>query len=276
MKKLSMVKVGIGVIAAAFFAFLPGKTLAADGSIKIGGEELWVASGSETNGAETAKYTASTKTLEFNGLDTTTIIINVPDALTIKLGNNGSHAASINATGNITMTGTKTLELSGNYKVKGDFNLNGPSLVMLTGDLEVTDGNLKLTKGSVSAKNITLKDNDNAKQAKITISEDANFSVTGGVSAVYNYTTTTKGITLASALCTTPFTSIINIDGASGTTTAFSIDGNSAAAGGFSTTTTCTEENPEVPDTLDAVYIYAIILVVSSAIFIYRRHLAKR
>ncbi len=256
MKKYSFVKVGFGIVAAAFFAFLPGKTFAADSSIKIGSEEIWVESGTKNNDAETAKYTASSKTLELKGLSTTSEIkvTNVAN-LTIKLTSNSS-ASSLTAKGsNITINGTKSLSLSG--------------------DLSVTDGNLKFTSGSIAARNIVLKDNDDATQNKITIENQAVLSTSGSIKATYAYTTSTKGIVLANSLCTNPVASIINLSEASGTTTTFSTNGTTAATG-LATTTTCTEENPAVPETLDAVYIYAIIFVASSAIFIYRRHLAKR
>ena len=89
-------------------------------------------------------------------------------------------------------------------------------------------------------------------------------------------TTTRKGITIDSTLCTTPRASITNISDTSGTMTTFSTDGTAAIANGITVSTTCAEENPDVPETLDAVYVYALIFVASSAIFVYRRHLAKR
>ena len=66
-----MVKLDIGIIAAAFFAYLPRTTFAVETpSIEVGGESLYVKSGTKSNSNKTATYSAATNTLKLKDFST--------------------------------------------------------------------------------------------------------------------------------------------------------------------------------------------------------------
>ena len=289
MKKSLGLKICAGVATFSALAFLPSSAYAVNTAINIDGDKLFVSGPNsvESNDAGTATYYGDTKTLILDGYKGGAIETDI-DSLTIQVLNDSEITATTNAiksTGNVTITVNegKSLKSAGNFDIDGgSFTLTSGALDLGTKDLKVTEGNIK-TDGSIKAANITLVDTNKSAQSKITIDDGAAVEVTKAISAKYNYAATDKGIVLGSKICAFPAAEVENVAGtgtSKATTTTFTTstltsgitDGIKLSAAACS----ATEDGVENPDTLDMVYVYAAILVASSAILGYRRYIAKR
>lgn len=301
MKKSLGLKICASILVAPIFASFARGAFAADTptySIKVGGSELYSATEKKENIEETASFEAGTKegtgTLTLNGYtggsittDLTDLTINVVKDSTIT-----STTKSIYSTGSaLTIMGTGKLEVSNSIEVSGTFTQESGELTVKDNDI-VSKGTIKIN-GKVTARSISLSaaaptnSNSAATYGKILIGEKANVTVSKDITANYTTTATAKGIELTK-VCASPAASIINIAGTGTikTSTVFSADGSKAITGGLKIASSyCTEagksssttkDDTKNPDTLDAIYYYVAALVASSAILIYRRHLAKR
>ena len=232
MKKFSSLRLGLGIAAFAASLILPSaKTFAAEPSIKINSNDVYVSSGSKSTPDGKHTYNADTKTLSIGA--------SVSD---IKISNI-------------------------------DITVKSTSASTVTQHFDVSNGSVKLT-GDITIHRITLVDTDSTKQDKIEFISGANIKVSNGIVANYSYNTKTPGIVYDKSLC-------FNSDNADKITT-------TNKSGSYKTTTelkgsnitisssNCSSDaNPEIPETLDMIYVYVAIFMVSSAIFAYRRYLAK-
>ena len=289
MKKSLGLKICAGIAAFSAIAFLPSTASAVNTSIKVDGVDIFVSGPNsvESNDDNTATYYGDTKTLILDGYTGGAINTDI-DSLVIQVLNNSEITAvtnGIKSTGNVTITVNdgKQLKSAGNIDVTGNFALSSGTLDLGAKDLKVTDGNIKID-GAIKAANITLNDTNSASQAKISINDGASVEVTKSIKANYNFAATEKGIVLGNKICASPAAEVSNVTGtgsSKATTTTFTTseltsgvtDGIKLSAAACSATG---EEGVDNPDTLDAIYVYAAILVASSAILGYRRYIAKR
>ena len=107
----------------------------------------------------------------------------------------------------------------------------------------------------------------------LTIDDSATLATSGDIS-VYHKTAGTTGIKLGAKLCAKDKKAEIKTSTPSSETWAalYRIAGPIS----LSSTYCSGGKTPSTPETIDAVYVYVAILVASSAIFAYRRYLAKR
>ncbi|MDO4759992.1 MAG: hypothetical protein Q4A33_01670 [Candidatus Saccharibacteria bacterium] len=142
------------------------------------------------------------------------------------------------------------------------------------GDISVTGQNItiKTTSAQSSKKigRISVFGDSTTPKPVLTIEDSAVLATTGDI-AVYHKSTGTTGIKLGANLCAKSGSAEIKTGSVSSFAATYTIKGPvSLSASG------CKDSNPDSPETIDIVYVYAAVLVASSAIFAYRRHLAKR
>ena len=136
MKKISGIKLGLGVfaLAAMLFTFLPSKAFAANPVISAG-SNLYVASGSKSNSASTATYDASTKTLNLRGYSGNVTISNTTGKVTIS----GSGTIS-----KLTLTNTNvdfvlaSVTINQTVATSSTVNFSASSNITLANDLVAT------------------------------------------------------------------------------------------------------------------------------------------
>ena len=286
MKKSLGLKICAGIAVFSALAFLPSSAYALNNRINVGIDNLISSgpNGSGSNDEGTATYMSDTKTLILDGYTGGAIDTDI-DSLTIQVLNDSEITATttaIRSTGNVTITVNegKTLKAAGDIATTGSFTLSSGNLDLGAKDLKVTNGNIKID-GNLKAANISLSDTDNTTQAKITINDGASVEVTGGIKANYNFAATEKGIILGSKICSNPAAEITNKAGAGSTRAVTTTFTSTAAPDGITngiklSAAACSANGVDNPDTLDMIYVYAAILVASSAILGYRRYIAKR
>lgn len=289
MKKSLGLKICAGLLAVPLLATFSHGAFAADElELMVGSEDIYTASGTEKNVDETASYDASTKTLtldNYKGKAITTnlasLTINVKTASTIT----DSAKTTLQSSGLITITGKK-LTLSNGISVDGGFILEAGDIDLGATTL-TSKGTIKIN-GAIKAGSISLTANA-ITDGKIMFNEKADVNVSKDITANYASAVTQKGIEL-NKVCADA--DIINISGTgktASTTTVFSTDGKAGVLRGVKISSAIcpsekeTEkkeeqktEDKENPDTADSIYFYVAALVASSAILVYRRHLAKR
>ncbi|MBR6965023.1 hypothetical protein IKH83_01775 [Candidatus Saccharibacteria bacterium] len=166
-------------------------------------------------------------------------------------------------TGNVTIEGVAVT-------VKTGSKTN--SLTLLKSDSALTiDGKLKVTNIRVTPDSTVTT--GSAATPKLSITANAVVDLVEEITVTHRATSQeTDAIEIASKLCAKNGSVEITKQALSSTTTNYKVKGpvNIAAANCDGSKT------PGTPDTLDAVYIYVAIFVASSAIFAYRRYLAKR
>ncbi|MBR5027318.1 hypothetical protein IKX64_01870 [Candidatus Saccharibacteria bacterium] len=283
MKKSLGLKICASLLAVPILGtFCRGAFAVTNSTLKVGSEDIFTATGSESNAEETATYDSTTKTLTLKGYkgkaidtDIASLTINVTEASTVT-----DTVKTLHSTGNITITGKK-LTLSNGLDVDGGFILESGEVDLGTTDL-TAKGTIKIN-GAIKAGSIVLTAESPAK-AKIMLNEKADVAVTKYINANYSTKATVKGIEL-NKVCANA--KIINIDGTgktASTTTVFSSDEKTGVTNGVKISSALCEtskdeekkEEKKNPDTADSIYFYVAALVASSAIFVYRRHLAKR
>ncbi len=103
MKKISGLTLGLGVLAAAFFALIPNNNTFA--KVTIGGTEV------KTTSSNGIKYSSSTHTITLTGYDGgKSLIIDETEPVTIKATSGNNRFADITSNGNISfeVTGSET------------------------------------------------------------------------------------------------------------------------------------------------------------------------
>ncbi len=288
MKKSLGLKICAGIAAVSALAFLPSSAYAVNTTLKVDGESIFVSgpnSVMSTEGTDGATYHGDTKTLILDGYKGGAITTDI-DSLTIQVLNDSeitATTAAIKSTGNVTVSvnNGKTLKSAGPVDITGSFALESGSVDLGANDLKVTNGNIKIT-GAIKAANITLIDNDKTSQAKITINDGASVEVTKSIKANYSFDATEAGIVLGSKICASPAAEVKNIAGtgsSKATTTTFTTSELTTGIDSgikLSAEACSADGNVKNPDTLDMIYVYAAILVASSAILGYRHFIAKR
>lgn len=295
MKKSLGLKICAGLAVVSALAFLPAKTFATTNTtLKVGGETLFSGepNGKKSNLQSTATYDVDKKILYLSGynqgaittdIDALTIVVTDDSAIT---GTSAGIATVDGASANITVSINegKKLTAKGGVDLHGTFTLSSGSLDLGEGALKVTNGNVKFTGGSLTAGSVLLSDTDATTQAKISIDATASVKVSKSINAVYNFAATEKGISLANKICSNPAAEVTNINGTGSAKVTTTLT-NATATNGITTgvelsTAACSAEGASAPvdnpDTFDMVYVYAALLVASSAILGYRRYIAKR
>ncbi len=280
MNKSLGLKVCAGLLAVPILATFSHSAFAVNSVLKVGSEDIYTATGTEKSVDETAIYDAATKTLTLKGYqgkaidtDIASLTIKVTEASTIT----DATATTLKSSGNVTVTGQK-LTLSNGIAVDGSFTNDSVNI-----DLGATDLTAKGTiriNGALKAGSVTLN-SDSPTKAKIMISEKADIAVTKGIVANYTTGATQKGIELNKVCADAEIINITEAGKAATMSTVFSTDGKTGVTKGVKISSAlCNEtkksENKENPDTADNIALYVVALVASSAILIYRRHLAKR
>ena len=295
MKKSLGLKICAGIAVVSALAFLPTANTYAD-TLSVGGENLFKAgpNSEQPNDDLTATYKGDSKVLILDGYKGGMISTDI-EGLTIKVVDDSeitSTSTAIKSTGQVTISVDKgkTLKSSGNFTISEGLTVSTGTVDLGTKNIEVTDGNIKFSEGSyIKAANITLNDTDKTSQAKITIDNGATVEVTGAIKANYKFATEEKGIELGKNLCTAPAAEVENVAASTTnksnisttfTTSSFKSgisNGIKISSEGCSSKIVDEDGNEvENPETLDMIYVYAAILVASSAILGYRRYIAKR
>lgn len=292
MKKSLGLKICASILAVPFLASFAHGALAADADPQLIIDDLDIYNPlqAQSNSDDTATYDPSTGILTLDGYKGGAISSNLPK-LTIKVEKDSS-ITDITKTlvykgEDLTITGG-TLTLSNGLDSDGRVALESGTLNLGTSDL-TAKGNISI-KNTVVAGSI-LVNAASPTNAKIIITEKANVTVSKTIAANYTTETTTKGIEI-NKVCAKPAASIVNISGTGSvkTQTVFSVNERTAVNTGLnisnancgttpasSTTTNKTStETEKNPNTADNVALYVAALVASSAILIFRRHLAKR
>lgn len=296
MKKSLGLKICAGIAVVSALAFLPGKTYALNSSLKVGDDILFQGSASSSPSANldrTATYDPSSKTLIIDGAqseeplgpivsDISGLVISIVSDATI----DSESGAAITSDGGVTISSSagKTLTVKGDAKISGSFILQSGNIDLGKNSLTVNEANLKIQGGSINAGSIVLKDTNASSQAKIQIENDTKVKVAEYIKASYSFAAADKGIALGDKICANPAAVISNINGtgAEKVSTVFTNDANkNGITSGLSLSAEACEEvasgeSIENPNTLDMVYVYAAILVASSAMLGYRRYIAKR
>jgi hypothetical protein len=282
MKKSLGLKICASLLAVPILAiFSRSASAAVNTTLKVGSEDIYTASGSESNLEETATYDATSKTLTLKGYqgkaittDLVQLTINVAADSTITDTN-----TTLVSTGNVTVTGKK-LTLANGISVDGGFILEAGNVDLGSSDL-VSKGTIKIN-GAIKARSITVS-TDAPTRGKIMFNEKADVIVTKDISANYTTSTTTKGIELNKVCANAQIINVEQTGKTASTTTLFSSDGKAGVTNGVKISSAlCTtpaddkKEDKTNPDTADSIYFYVAALVASSAILVYRRHLAKR
>lgn len=267
MKKFFGHKLCASLVLAFLFSLIPLNAFAATSHVFVNGnsEDLYVASGSKSSTNGTATYTASTKTLTLKNYSGKTIASDVDG---LKIVSNGSNRIIADA-------GKAAISVK-----NGSLTISGGSLNLGSAALVVENGNLTIENINLTASSIGLTDTDSTVQNKITIGNGAIISLSGAMTAQYSFNATTKGIVLNSSICVSPSAEIKNIKSGSLTVSTFTANGTSKLNNFSLSSSNCAASGNggtvENPDTIDTVYIYVAILVASSAILLYRRHIVKR
>lgn len=282
MKKSLGLKICASLLAVPILAtFGRGALATTNTTLLVGNQDLYTASGTESNGDGTAVYDSTTKTLTLKGYkgkaidtDIASLTINVTEASTII-----DTKKTLHSTGIVTVTG-KTLTLSNGIDTEGSFILESGNVDLGTTDLTAA-GTIKIN-GSIKARSITLTAESPAK-AKIMIYEKADIAVTKDITANYSTSASQKGIELNKVCANADIINLAGTGKTATTTTVFSSDGKTGVTNGVKVSTAlCSDtkedskSGKENPDTADNIYFYVAALVASSAILVYRRHLAKR
>lgn len=248
-----------GITLAAFFALAPANVFAANSTVTVNGsEDLYVVSGTRASSDGSATYTAASKTLTLNNYTGSAIESDV-DGLKISL------------------TGTNTINTSADVAIKstGSLSINGGGSLKTTGAVGVSNGNLNVENVKITARSLAINDEDSSVQNKITIGAKTELNLSGSISARYNFAISEKGVLLSSSICTNPTAQVANIKSGNITTSTLSTDGSTSLKGIKASAAICADTDAKNPDTFDAIYLYAALLVVSSAIFASRRYLAR-
>lgn len=181
---------------------------------------------------------------------------------TVKLGTEDISNKDKNAAGTVLYDKTnKILTLNG---YAGNITVNDQNITIKTG----------ASQAGKSISKITVAGGSTVGQPVLTIDDSASLVTTGDI-VVSHKAAGTTGIKLGAKLCAKGNgAEVVKSAGAAGSsfTTVYTVKGpvNLSASN-------CTsDKSPNTPETIDAVYIYVAVLVASSAIFAYRRHLAKR
>lgn len=192
----------------------------------------------------------------------------------ITSGKNEANTATY-ANGVLTLNGVtaSTIDIDGvDVTIKTGSKTNSVTTLKSKNSLTI-DGKLKVNKITIIPVNTATGD---AATPKLKITANAVVDLTGATNAIsVTHRATSKetdAIDIAAKLCAKNGSVEISKTSSTGGTAIYSVNGpvNIAAANCDGSKT------PGTPDTLDAVYIYVAIFVASSAIFAYRRYLAKR
>lgn len=159
--------------------------------------------------------------------------------------------------------------------VKYDSSTKTITLDGYAGDLTITGQNatIKTTSKQADKKigKITVIGDATTQKPVLTIDDGATIVTTGDIAA-YHKATGTAGIKLGSKLCAKSG----NTDIKTTTNSSFPAIYTLGGPVNLSASNCKNSKTPDTPETLDAIYVYVAILVASSAIFAYRRYLAKR
>lgn len=180
---------------------------------------------------------------------------------TVKAGTEDITSKTANTAGTVKYdNATKTITLNG-----------------YAGELTIADQNATIKTTSAQAgktvSKITVTGGTTTKKPVLTIDDSATLATSGDIS-VYHREAGTTGIKLGAKLCAKDKKAEIKTSNPSSDTWAalYKIAGPIS----LSAANCSNSKTPDTPETIDAVYVYVAILVASSAIFAYRRHLAKR
>ena len=288
MKKSLGLKICASLLAVPIFAIFGRSAFAADAYyLKIDDLDIYNALSKESNIEETATYDPATGILTLDGYKGKAITTNLAK-LTIKVVKDSTITDTVKTLvsgGNLTITGGN-LTLSNGLDVAGSLTFESGTLDLGSTDI-TAKGTVKIN-GTVKAGSI-LVTATSPTVAKIMLTEKADVTVAKTIAANYTTAATVKGIEL-NKVCASPNASIINVEGTGSikTSSVFSTDGKTAISNGLKisgsncTSTVPTDNNnknsnnEKNPNTADNVVFYVAALVASSAILIYRRHLAKR
>lgn len=141
MKKISGFKLGLGIIAAAFFAFIPNNTFA---TVKIGTKDIskGTVTGASFDGVSTItleNYNGSSKTLTIDEANPVTIILKGSNKLgKIESKNNVIFGAS-----------------TGNLSLASGINFSGNGIIVLDSSI-CASSKLSSTKQSFASSNVTI------------------------------------------------------------------------------------------------------------------------
>ena len=288
MKKSLGLKICASLLAVPIFAIFGRSAFAADAYyLKIDDLDIYNALSKESNIEETATYDPATGILTLDGYKGKAITTNLAK-LTIKVVKDSTITDTVKTLvsgGNLTITGGN-LTLSNGLDVAGSLTFESGTLDLGSTDI-TAKGTVKIN-GTVKAGSI-LVTATSPTVAKIMLTEKADVTVAKTIAANYTTAATVKGIELTK-VCASPNASIINVEGTGSikTSSVFSTDGKTAISNGLKisgsncTSTVSTDNNnknsnnEKNPNTADNVVFYVAALVASSAILIYRRHLAKR
>ena len=288
MKKSLGLKICASLLAVPIFAAFTHSVSAAEAYyLKIDDLDIYNALTKESNIEETATYDPATGILTLDGYEGKAITTNLAK-LTVKVEKDSTITDTVKtlvSSGNLTITGG-TLTLSNGLDVAGSLSLESGTLNLGSSDI-TAKGTVRIG-GTINAGSIIVTATSPAV-AKILIAEKADVSVSKSIIANYTSSATVKGIEL-NKVCTNPTTTIINVEGTGSvkTSTVFSANGTTAITGGLKiSSANCastvptdnskkTDNTEKNPNTADNIALYAVALVASSAILIYRRHLAKR
>ncbi|MBR6532462.1 hypothetical protein IKT64_01690 [Candidatus Saccharibacteria bacterium] len=178
---------------------------------------------------------------------------------TVKAGTEDITSKTSNTAGTVKYdSSTKTITLDG---YAGDITITGQ------------DATIKTTSKQADKKigKITIVGDATTQKPVLTIDDSANLVTTGDVAA-YHKATGTAGIKLGSKLCSKSGSADIKTSSSSSFSAIYTLGGPV----NLSADNCKNSKSPDTPETLDAIYVYVAILVASSAIFAYRRYLAKR
>ena len=284
MKKSLGLKICAGLLAVPILAtFSRGAFAVEDLEILVGSEDVYTSTGTEENAEKTASYDAATKTLTLDNYKGKAISTNLASlAINVKTASSITDTkTTLSSTGLLTITGKKLTLSNG---------ISANSFILEAGDIDLgtstlaTEGTIKIN-GAIKAGSITLTANS-ITDGKIMFGEKADVNVSKDVTANYASSVTQKGIELNKVCADADIINISNTGKTASTTTVFSTDGKAGVIRGVKISSALcssdkkeekkTDDDKENPDTADSIYFYVAALVASSAILVYRRHLAKR
>lgn len=176
---------------------------------------------------------------------------------TVKAGSEDITSKTANTAGTVKYdSATKTITLNG-----------------YTGELTINEQDATIKTTSAQTGKTVSKITVTGQKPVLTIDDSATLATSGDIS-VYHKTAGTTGIKLGAKLCAKDKKAEIKTSNPSSETWAalYRIAGPIS----LSSTYCSGGKTPSTPETIDAVYVYVAILVASSAIFAYRRYLAKR
>ena len=178
---------------------------------------------------------------------------------TVKAGTEDISSKTSNTAGTVKYdSSTKTITLDG---YAGDLTITGQNVTIKTTSKQADK---KIGK-------ITVIGDATTQKPVLTIDDDATIVTTGDIAA-YHKATGTTGIKLGSKLCAKSGNTDIKTTTSSSFSAVYTLSGPTS----LSASNCKNSKTPDTPETLDAIYVYVAILVASSAIFAYRRYLAKR